>query len=339
MTDIDKETKYTSKVSVILPVYNVEEYIGRCIESLQAQTMSELEFIFVDDCSTDGSMTAVEAWAAQDERVRILRNEKNLGAGSSRNRGIEAARGDYLNFIDPDDYVTADYYEQLYAAAIAGGGHDIAKGYRQKVQENGELLSDQDNTNERMSRQLKEGWPLHLSFMNEHQTGLFKRSLFENTMARYGVSSNAEDTIFLMRTCWQTEDIVFEPAAIYYYVQRDGSASASLHIERFLNEADSLDEKIAFLSSHDTTNRTWEFLEDKTLTLLRRFQAAAVKNPSLYDDYGQLVGRVKKSIQTFPFKQRAVLWFKVLRRLASRQDLNAALHNLRKMRRWMQNDQ
>lgn len=80
------------KVSAILPVYNVEQYIGRCIESLKAQTLAGLEFIFVDDCSTDGSMEKVEAWAAEDERVRILRNGENLGAGPSANRGIEWAR-------------------------------------------------------------------------------------------------------------------------------------------------------------------------------------------------------------------------------------------------------
>lgn len=76
------------KVSVVLPVYNVADYIGRCIESSQAQTLSELEFIFVDDCCMDDSMRVAEAWAGQDERVRILCNDKNLGAGASRNHGI-----------------------------------------------------------------------------------------------------------------------------------------------------------------------------------------------------------------------------------------------------------
>ena len=116
------------KVSVVLPVHNVEQHIARCIGSLRVQTMDELEFIFVDDCSTDGSMVEVELWAAEDDRVRIIRNEQNLGAGPSRNRGIEAANGEYVSFIDPDDYVSSDFYELLYTAATADGRHDIAKG-------------------------------------------------------------------------------------------------------------------------------------------------------------------------------------------------------------------
>ena len=87
------------KISVIIPVYNAEPWIGECIESLKRQQQDGLEFIFVDDCFTDNSMRLVEEWAAEDERVRILRNKENSGTGPSRNAGIEAARGDYLSFI------------------------------------------------------------------------------------------------------------------------------------------------------------------------------------------------------------------------------------------------
>ena len=94
METIDKNK---TTVSVILPVYNVEPWIGDCIESLKKQKLLGLEFIFVDDCGTDNSMRAVEAWAAEDARVHIIRNPQNLGAGPSRNAGIETVRGILLN--------------------------------------------------------------------------------------------------------------------------------------------------------------------------------------------------------------------------------------------------
>ena len=100
-------------VTVVIPVWNVGPYIGRCIESLKAQTHSSLEFIFVDDCGTDDSMAQVEAFATQDARVVILRNASNAGTGVSRNRGIEHAQGNYLSFVDPDDSLAPDFYELL----------------------------------------------------------------------------------------------------------------------------------------------------------------------------------------------------------------------------------
>ena len=96
-------------VSVILPVYNVGPWIGKCIESLKKQTLQNLEFVFVDDLGSDDSMKQVEVWAAEDNRVRIIRNQKNIGSGRSRNRGIEEARGEYLSFVDPDDRVADDF--------------------------------------------------------------------------------------------------------------------------------------------------------------------------------------------------------------------------------------
>ena len=104
-------------ISVILPVYNVEPYIGACIESLKRQSFRDLEFIFVDDCSTDNSVAVIEDFARTDPRVRIIRNTENLGSGPTRNRGIEAAKGEYLSFIDPDDWIAPDFYERLYAKA------------------------------------------------------------------------------------------------------------------------------------------------------------------------------------------------------------------------------
>ena len=118
-------------VSIVIPIYNAGVYIVRCIESLKAQSMKELEFIFVDDCSEDESMEPVNEWASADPRVKVVRNEQNLGEGGSRNRGIEAAQGIYINTIDPDDWVAPDYYELLYTKAEQTGA-DIVKGTRIK---------------------------------------------------------------------------------------------------------------------------------------------------------------------------------------------------------------
>lgn len=103
------------KVSVIVPVYNVAPYLAQCLDSLLRQTLNDIEIICVDDGSTDGSGRIMEEYAKKDRRIRAVHME-NAGAGAARNKGMEWARGDYLHFCDPDDYVDCDILERLYTA-------------------------------------------------------------------------------------------------------------------------------------------------------------------------------------------------------------------------------
>ena len=102
------------KISVIIPVYNAGDGIKKCLDSLEKQTLKEVEFIFIDDCGTDQSMEIIEKAAAVDKRIRIIRNPYNIGAGNSRNVGIENATGEYLSFVDPDDYIEYNFLQLLY---------------------------------------------------------------------------------------------------------------------------------------------------------------------------------------------------------------------------------
>ncbi len=100
------------KVSVIVPVYNVEKYLKDSIESLQNQTLKDLEIILVNDGSTDGSLSICRSYSAADGRIRVI-DKPNGGVSSARNAGMEAASGEYLGFIDPDDWVEPGMYESM----------------------------------------------------------------------------------------------------------------------------------------------------------------------------------------------------------------------------------
>lgn len=104
------------KISVIIPVYNVEQYLPQCLDSLKNQILSDLEFICINDGSVDGSLDILQAYAAEDHRFVII-NQKNRGQGYARNKGLEAASGEYIGFVDPDDWVEPDMYEQMYNLA------------------------------------------------------------------------------------------------------------------------------------------------------------------------------------------------------------------------------
>lgn len=111
-------------VSVVVPVYNVEAYLDRCVESLVAQTLRNIEIILVDDGSTDGSPALCDEWAQKDDRIRVIHKE-NGGLSDARNAGVRAARADWIGFVDSDDWVEPEMYEIL-CRRIVEDGSDIA---------------------------------------------------------------------------------------------------------------------------------------------------------------------------------------------------------------------
>lgn len=112
-------------VSVLLPVYNVENYVERCVRSLQNQTYSNIEIIVVDDCSSDQSGAIVEKLASQDPHITVIRHKQNMGLSSARNTGLDHAHGEFITFVDSDDWVEPDYISYLYDLSLRTGA-DIA---------------------------------------------------------------------------------------------------------------------------------------------------------------------------------------------------------------------
>ena len=113
-----------AEISVIIPVFNTEQYLDRCLDSVLGQTFEDLEVICVDDVSTDGSAALIARRAGKDSRVRYLRQEVNAGPGKARNRGIEAATGNYVYFLDSDDWIEPDFLSRMWSMA-AETGRDV----------------------------------------------------------------------------------------------------------------------------------------------------------------------------------------------------------------------
>lgn len=101
------------KISVIVLVYNIEKYVGKCIDSIRKQTYKKLEIILVDDGSTDNSGSICDAYADKDNRIRVI-HQQNRGLSGARNRGLEASTGEYIGFVDGDDWIEEDMYDFLY---------------------------------------------------------------------------------------------------------------------------------------------------------------------------------------------------------------------------------
>ena len=111
-------------LSIIVPVYKVENYLQKCIDSILAQTFTDFELILVEDGSPDGCPALCDAAAAKDARIRVL-HQKNGGLSAARNAGLDVARGEWIGFVDSDDYIAPEMYETLYKA-VQNTGADLA---------------------------------------------------------------------------------------------------------------------------------------------------------------------------------------------------------------------
>ena len=250
---MDKPQSASPKVSVIVPVWNPGPGIRRCVDSLRSQTLEDIEMIFVDDCGTDGAMDIVRAAAAEDPRVRIITNAENMGPGPSRNAGIEAARGEYLSFVDADDYIDTDFLEVLYHKGRAED-LDIVKGRRIWEYEGGATASVPNNLSVIIQEGLRDGKPLFSLFRSEHQSALYHGRIFATPDVRYGHTANGEDSIFLLKVCLSAESFGIDDSVAYHYLCRMSSASNSFSEESLKARLSALKERAEYLSNHVEPN-------------------------------------------------------------------------------------
>lgn len=172
------------KISVIIPVYNMSRYLTRCMESLRKQTLAELEIICVDDCSTDNSMHILEISKLCDPRIKIMQTEKNSGPGAARNIGMNAAHGEYIGFVDPDDFIEPNFYMLLYQSAIKNHS-DTAIGNIRYMNKQKRFITPK----------LKDEMFL---FQFRSWRGIFKTDFLRKIGAKFAETYIADDTLFEM---------------------------------------------------------------------------------------------------------------------------------------------
>ena len=209
-------------ISVIVPVYNVEKYFDACINSIISQTYKELEIILVDDGSTDSSGRLCDQYAKKDSRIKVIHKE-NGGVSSARNTGIDIATGEYITFVDADDYIDANMYETLYEMAIKTGAEIVECDFvYRKVPENVKNQVYEISglkALEKLYSDDTEYGILTVSPCNK----IFKRDIVSNIRFKVGCSI-AEDRDFILRVFFHTEKYVKYNVPLYYYVPSEGSA-------------------------------------------------------------------------------------------------------------------
>ena len=233
-------------VSVVVPVYNVEEYLPECVESILRQSFSNFELILVDDGSPDNCGSICDSYAEKDSRVRVI-HKKNGGLSDARNRGIEQAKGEFITFVDSDDIIYKDYLKYLYEAAQKYDADIVQGAITTHLDKLGSL--SKDSHQQEYDIRLFSGEEAirdYLTYRTHCSNSTFKlirTTLFEGV--RFPVGKYSEDEYTTYRLVLKSRKDVCLPMYIYYYRLREGSIVRSYSSRRFdvCDELPSLMEK------------------------------------------------------------------------------------------------
>ena len=234
----------SSKVSLIIPVYNVRNYLRKCLDSVAAQTYKNLEVVIVNDGSTDDSLEIVNEYTQKFDNMTCYTIE-NRGQGGARNFGIEKSTGEYIAFLDSDDYVENTYIEKLVLAAVESGS-DIAVCNNFDVDENGEILETYKNRYKNRITSLSS--EPSILFNRVCPWGkLYKRELFLDL--KFVSRIWYEDMRLMPKLLLKAEKICYIDDCLVYYVQRQGSTMNNNNLKRNLEIVDVFNDVVEYYKS------------------------------------------------------------------------------------------
>lgn len=261
-------------VSVIIPVYHVEAYLGRCVDSVLAQSLRNIEIILVDDGSTDGCPAICDEYARRDNRVTVI-HQKNTGLGGARNAGLDAVRGEHIAFVDADDFIDPAMFEQMLVSLHKENADLCICGFK-KVTEDSlraaekSAVSFQIVTGMQALEKLYTGDYVYYTIACNK---LFKRTLFDTI--RFPEGKLFEDGYAAFRYYYASSRVVCLPDCFYFYFLRGNSiTTAALTVKN--------------LDGIDADRDSLEFLKEKGLTDLvvkaqTKYAGAIINNLKRFD--------------------------------------------------------
>ena len=211
----------TTEVSVIIPIYNAEQYLKRCLDSICGQTLRNIEIICINDASTDKSLNILNEYAEKDNRIKLVNLEHNQGESIARNTGLAMAKGEYIGFVDNDDMLDPDFYEKLYLKAKETNA-DIAKGEVLEIDYDGKEHYGKIN-----KKILENNNKMY--FVINWWTAIFRKSLIiENNIDFPKEFSLGGDIVFLNRCVLSAQKVVTVNDVLYHYYRREDSGDSKV---------------------------------------------------------------------------------------------------------------
>ena len=234
-------------ISVIIPVYNVEKYIDRCLESVVNQTYKNLEIILVDDGSTDSSGKKCDEYAKNESRIKVL-HKTNGGLSDARNAGTAICKGEYITFVDSDDWIDITLVEHLYSNLINAGA-DISIGLFQKVYDDIAAKQHQDKVSvyEYSGKEAVRQMYVFASFSVHAWGKLYKKALFDKIC--YPKGKVYEDEFTTYKVLLAANKVVVTNEKLYFYYIRNDSLSHARFNENQLDKLTAYDEVLCYFEN------------------------------------------------------------------------------------------
>ena len=234
-------------ISIIIPVYKVEQYLGKCVDSVLNQTYKELEIILVDDGSPDHCPEICEEYAGKDSRIVVI-HKQNGGLSSARNAGLDVAKGEYIFFLDSDDYIAENTIERMYQTIISEKA-DIAICDFVKVDENGEIIKELSPIkNECLNKEqllMKLVNPTNWYYVVAWNK-LYKKTLF--SAIRFPVGKINEDEFTVHQIFYECNKAVTIAEKLYFYLRRKSSITTNSFSVKNLDGISALADRCLFLT-------------------------------------------------------------------------------------------
>lgn len=214
------------RVSVVVPVYNTSKYLSRCLDSLVNQTLDDIEVLVINDCSTDDSSIILDSYKKKYSNIlRVFDNDINKGIGYTRNFGIDNARGEYIAFIDSDDWVRCDMFEKMYCKAKRDNLDLVVCNYDKKLEKADGSIQEIKNDYAIPSyanTSLKENPEILLTVNMGPCNKIYRRTLFNNDI-RFSENLKYEDMIVVVKALARSSSIGFIKDSLNYYLVRSKS--------------------------------------------------------------------------------------------------------------------
>ena len=214
-------------VSVIIPVYNAAKHLNKSIESLLQQSLTNCEFIFISDGSTDNSMAIISEYQKNDNRIHLIHQE-NQGVSAARNKGIQLAKGEFIGFLDADDYIDSDFFQTLFEVAQKENADIVSSHFLKEFGTTKEVVKAKFPINTKLDKDfIKQNIiPQFIkdSSLNSCWNKLFKASLVKDIQFPVGVPLG-EDGIFNLQAYNQANSAFFVDYCGYHYIEVEGSAT------------------------------------------------------------------------------------------------------------------
>lgn len=286
----DSENTLNTKVSIIIPVYNVERYIRECIDSVLNQTLKEIEVICINDSSPDNCLEILNEYAQKDKRVHVIDLKENKGMGNARNLGINSAKGKYIMFLDSDDFLEPNAVETAYTKILENDNDFVIFDYNRFVEETGEKISIKNPTDSFKNLENKNSIKLNdcdFHFLSNAfiWNKIYKLSFIKENDIKFPNKKFFEDLVFKVQIFARSNSFSFVSAPLYNYREKENGATTFNQTEHYESVIELQKQCYEYLKDVNNKNLSKSYLIYTIGSTLHWFDKFTSKNSAIKKDF------------------------------------------------------